>query len=381
MSSFQTPPPLPPFKPLRPKVGQPQAKVAQPQVQKLHVPLREASKAVPVKQARWIAASPRDNPETAVKATTWAIRGRIQHESQATYEAAKQVVRDRIRKIVGNTASDPDIEDIISRLTAALRSAEVTVNFKAQEFFANKNTSASYTQMFERHSTMTGTGRYSHRIDVAKATQSGGVEERARYEEEKFILPVTPRRADMFANCVTRFGRTGGLHQMQQGSDLFVPNNSHFVGATRPRYTALNYTGDRNGACANNGHTYGCSVLVWKHDVKRRATFCPADTFLPQVTRETFCTYETMEVMLAWIEDAVLQDLYDMVVRNLPASPRPGRFIECHIYDSLNFHGMLDHIRVSHTDLQDSDQPQSAIERNITEFCQRNGTHWVWATK
>jgi hypothetical protein len=333
----------------------------------------------------WIVTSPRDNPETASKATSWAIRGRIQHESQVAYEVAKQAVRDRIRNLVGNTASDLDVEDIISRLTKALQDAEVTINFKAHEFFANENTSESYAGMFERHHIVAGIGPHTRRVDVAKATQSGGVLERVRWEEQKFILPVAPRRGDMFANCVTRFGRTEGMHTYQDNGVEYVSNNSHFVGATRPRYAALNYTGDSNGACAAHATTYGWSVFVWKHDVKRRATFCPTDSFLTQVTPDTFCTYDTMEVMLAWIEDAVLKDLYDMVCLNKTVAPRNyGKYIECHIYDPLVFHGMLAHIRVSHMDLvmaAMTGKSRSDIEQNIRKFCERNGTSWTWAAR
>jgi hypothetical protein len=353
-----------------------------PQAKTPRINLRQASKAVPVKRDPWKKTSPRDIPEMAHKATTSAIRDRVQHLSKEGCENERENVRNRIGDLVQRLDPHLDVEEVIARLTRALQDAEVTTNFDASRFFANENSSSSYEGMFERNHIEAGIGENARRVDVAKATPSGGVSNRVKFEEDRIIVPISPRRADMFANCVSRFGRTEGMHQFQPNSDLYIPNNRHFVGSTRPRYAALNYTGSSNGACAGDGVIYGFSVLVWKHDVKRRATFCPTDSFMGDVNDTTFCTYDNMEVMLAWLEDTVLKDLYDKVISNEMVFPRARyKYIECHIYDQLNFQTMLDHIRVSRYDLEEARIREEDFRPKIEKFCARNGTRWMWASK
>jgi hypothetical protein len=164
--------------------------------------------------------------------------------------------------------------------------------------------------------------------------------------------------------------------------DVWVPSNADFNGLTRPRYAAL-YTRDRNGACAADGDTYGYSVLVWKDELKYGASFCAGDSFFGSVTREKICDYDTMTALLAYMDEEIIRDLYEMVVKNKQAKPRSLKFIECHSHRPMHFKGMLDHIRVSPQELQRSKRSirsaLSVMEQNLNTFCKKNGVYWAKA--
>ena len=258
-----------------------------------------------------------------------------------------------------------------------IRRAEVTVNFRAHEWFATECTYESYTHMFERHRAAGPGGRM---LDVARSTQSGDPTRRTQVEEEKLVRLATPTRGRMnlLGNATNRFGQTGGL--TQNGAD-WMPNNIHFVGASRPRYSAVNYTGDRNGSCAAEGHMYGRSVLVWKDHVKRRGTFCAGDSFNPEVDETKICTYDTIAALLAWMADNVFEDLYDKVRHRKQIAPLAQNYIECHVHTQLRFREDLDYVRLDHSEAANSPRTgsgMSVVELNARKFCERNRVRLEW---
>jgi hypothetical protein len=277
----------------------------------------------------------------------------------------------------GEDPEEDRVLDVVRRMTRTLQEAEVTINFKADEWFAGENTYDAYTQMFERHQITDNQGR---RLDVAKTTPSSTPDRRAQCEERKFLGPMdTDRRGklNLGANAVNRFGQTEG---MRPQGEYWIPDNPHFVGASRPRYAALNFTGDRNGALASEAQYYGHSVLVLKDDVKRIATFCAGDSFLQFVQPGQFCTYDTMAALITWMHADLFEDLHAKVVHNRTVQARPGKYIECHIFGPLRFRDKLESIRASKQELLKSHGGRSlrtaarlyGAEVNLRKFCEAN---------
>jgi hypothetical protein len=360
----------------------------------------------PFQPKRWLRREPLgptpDERLAQTKSTLLANRewfdriDRIEHETLAAYN---EVTVDVFRRLYGLLLGKGDmkpltvhdenhpayiqaedhIDGLMKRLTDELQNAELTVNFRADQWFARENTAESYTQMFERHPQTYGE---VFQRDVAKSTQSGDPSHRAQFEEQKLVPPpaLTRGSLNLVANAPNRFSQTGGMSQV--GED-WVPNNPNFIGASRPRYAGLNYTGDRNGACAAEGDRYGYSVLVWKPDLKTRASFSAYDSFLPLVTAAKICTYRTITALLAWMHDSMLEDLYDKVVHQKSIKPRvDGQYIECHIHEPMLFRESLDIIRVSPRELAPGVRNLrkamgiSEVEKNLRNFCERNHVRW-----
>jgi hypothetical protein len=144
------------------------------------------------------------------------------------------------------------------------------------------------------------------------------------------------------------------------------------LGSTRPRYTALNYTGLPGGAVASEGAMYGRSVLVWKDDLKRKATYCVGDSFNAQVHDKSLCTYDTMGALLFFMAVTqegcrVFQDLFELIFEQKPASSIAGWYLECHIYEELRFKGNLKCVRLHKA------EEVGNVRANVEDFCKRKG--------
>ena len=354
------PPPLPPFN-----------------------PRRRAGQQTSPPQRSWVRGTVEDTPanrDQQARATAAASRARIAYEAEGAYQQAYQEAYDRVeRKLIaeGENPTEELVLDAVRHMTRTLQEAEVTINFKADEWFAGENTYDGYTQMFERHQITDNQGR---RIDVAKTTPSGKPDRRAQCEEAKFLGEMDLQRRgrlNLGANTVNRFGQTEG---MRPQGEYWIPDNPHFVGASRPRYAALNFTGDHNGALAAEGQYYGRSVLVLKDDVKRIATFCAGDSFMGWVQPGQFCTYETMTALIAWMPAELFEDLYAKALQNRTVAARPGKYIECHIFGPLRFRDKLMTIRASKPELLKSQGGRSlrtatrlyGAEVNLRKFCEAN---------
>ena len=309
---------------------------------------------------------------------------RIEHESQVTYDATLQSVADYMCRFLqwkGEDASSRSAGQHLQVMAEYLQGCEVTTNFRADQWFAQPNGTTHYLGMFEKNKA-TIDGR---KQDVARATQSGGPDVRDAAEMGK-MFPTALASAskgvrgkfNLIANAPKRFAATGGLTPMKvpgkngAEDEVWRATNPHYIGSTRPRYTALNYTGTPGGALSAEGAMYGQSVLVWKDDLKRKATFCLGDSFNASVTAKSLCTYDTLGVLMAFMLESnealnVFQDLFELIFENKPASPIALWYIECHIYEELRFKGNLKCVRLHGAEATGN------VRANVEDFCRRKG--------
>ena len=309
---------------------------------------------------------------------------RIEHESQVTYDANLASAADYMRRFLewkGVDASSRSVGQYLQVMAEHLQQCDVTTNFRADQWFAQPNGSTHYRGMFEKHKANID-GRQQ---DVARATQSGGPDMRDLAETGKMFssaLESTSKgvrgKFNLIANAPKRFATTGGLTPMKvpgkngAEDEVWKAANPHYIGATRPRYTALNYTGVPGGALATEGEMYGRSVLVWKDDLKRKSTFCLGDSFHDSVTAKSLCTYDTIGVLPAFMvasDDGlnVFQDLFELIFENKPAAPIPLWYVECHVYEELRFKGNLKCVRLH------AAEAIGNVRANIEDFCKRKG--------
>jgi hypothetical protein len=222
---------------------------------------------------------------------------RIEHESQVTYDETLESLSDftsRFLESKGEDGSARSVGQHLQVMAEYLQGCDVTTNFKANEWFRQPNGTTTYLGMFEKNKANID-GRQQ---DVARATQSGTPDIRDRAEMQKMFpnrlaSPANAARGkfNLIANAPNRFAASGGITPVKvpgkngMEDEVYKAANPHYIGSTRPRYTALNYTGLPGGAVAS----------VFEHK---------------------------------------------------PASSIAGWYLECHIYEELRFKGNLKCVRL-----------------------------------
>jgi hypothetical protein len=262
-------------------------------------------------------------------------------------------------------------EELLAALSLLLENAPLTININGKKWFEDPNESKSYTQMFEV-SKLTIEGRVR---DVAKPTQSGLPSTRDDFERYKLLKlspDSLPQHGKFFGGSALRFGDTGGL-KPKQGGLVYVPNNTNFVGASRPRYAAVNYSNSPNGAV---GALYGRSCFVLHDWLKDKATFCAGDSFAGWVDPTKFCNKKTMGALIAWAPDPILEHLVDVYLGQARPSIRdyvandPGKyFIEAHLYQEVEFKTC---VKALHLSVSEAGK-YLRNRKHALEFCNDNG--------
>jgi hypothetical protein len=285
---------------------------------------------------------------------------RIASRNQPEFEAAKDVARQRLAAWRPGTEEETSMR--LEMMIQRLQQSDLTINFNAKDWFRNPCPYTSYKQMFE----MCQVVENGRKIDLVTENAWNFPGKRDDEERKKLfglggVTPLQRGAGNLLMNAPQRFGLTGGLARVKPGGALLRPKNPHFVGASRPRYAALNFNNCPNGAAPG----YGPSALVLKDSVKLRASFCAGDTFGSHITAKTFCTYDTLGALLAWAEDDLFDDLARAVLDN-DMKKNSTNFFECHIYEPLEFRSTLERIDFSHRDYQAADW------QNVVDFCNRN---------
>src|SRR5262249_17938146 len=173
---------------------------------------------------------------------------------------------------------------------------------KEKGWFVQPCTYESYKQGYE---IFKGEDEFGNPIDLAMADMGGQSASDRTKTETKKIVHAEPQRGNITSGAVSRFSEPGRLKSVDDTK--MKPTNPNFVGASRPRYAALNYTYNPNGAVANPLYGYSCFVL--KPHLRQLATYCGRDSISPDVTAQTICTLNTLGALLVWMKDETLINL------------------------------------------------------------------------
>ena len=174
-----------------------------------------------------------------------------------------------------------------------------------------------------------------------------------------------------------RFGDTGGMNTtcVGPGKYAYYAKNNNFVGASRPRYAAVNYAQYPNGPV---GDLYGQSVLVLHDWLKDHATYCAGDSFAGWVNNDKICTRAALGSLIAWAPEKLLDHLVSVVFQGSQAPPlitaKSGDtggmlFMEAHLYQEVLFGTCVKALHLSHRETGG----RLAIQKHASDFCRRNG--------
>jgi hypothetical protein len=132
--------------------------------------------------------------------------------------------------------------------------------------------------------------------------------------------------------------------------DKYRAKNPNWLGASRPRYAALNYSNNPNGAVADEA-LYGLSCFVLKNHLKNLATYCAADSASHTVTAKKICTRRTLGALLLWMEERMLINLRNAYLKqpteDLIKQKHTYDFLECHMYSDVTFHADVKEMHLS----------------------------------
>jgi len=313
-----------------------------------------------------------------------AVTGRVSSELSPQYRQLMVRAVQRIQAIKGNGF---DALALVAALTNYLDKCKLTVNFCAfrdkdndytvwlgQGWFCQPCTYDSYKQAFEIR---TGEDYLGRKRDLVPDMMAGeGSNIRAANESTK-IVHAEPQRGKMLSGAVSRFSdprrpddQGVAFKPLPDNNKLLAARNPHFVGASRPRYAALNYTNNPNGAVPDP--LYGLSCFVLKDHLKNLATYCAADSKSDKVTAQTICTRKTLGALLAWMDDAILENLLAAwssgPTKNLIQEGKAMCFLECHMYSDVTF---LSEVEEMHLSLREVGDKHTKQHKNAKEFAKK----------
>jgi hypothetical protein len=205
----------------------------------------------------------------------------------------------------------------------------LTINFKAPNWFYNKNPYKSYTNFWERGKTGASSDKGArNRAEMQLASYGGKRRPHARMtkDEEKAL------------ERITEYGILEG--------EKFVPR-------MRPRYAALDFAGCRYGGCTKYGHSY----FVLHDFLKANATFCHKDSFgvnddlygrrdeyggKVHNLQTTTCTYATIGRLLLYCRPEQLVEIANYALKVKQQGTADSIFlgnlyIEAHLHADLVF--------------------------------------------
>lgn len=254
---------------------------------------------------------------------------------------------ERERNITG-----PLAEWARDNMISLLQKAELTINFKAYEFF-NIPPAKSYQNYFQRN------------------RDYGGYGTTRENTEQKLFKYSAPASLTNIQEVIDRI--------MKRGNHNDGVNRS-FAPTVRPRYGALNVMGDPAGP--SSAHLYGTSVFVLKEYMKHKCTFTYGDSFSYNSIPDThfvnpLANYLYLDRVLVDMDRRTFECLYKKAHKMAlkQGETRGHRYIEAQIHNDIVFSRDVETIRVSKTELKIGNNDQQLRDRieAIALFAIRNG--------
>jgi hypothetical protein len=273
-------------------------------------------------------------------------------------------------------AKNSVLTSVIEQMTWRLQSADLTINFNAHRWFASRNASRSYQQMYERG---------AHTATAADGSQQLRISGTAN--NDPFKRDSADTRVTFGQNINTpgmqgaaRFMQTGGLQDKvvkADGTQTYAVNNTHFNPKARQNFAGLNYARIMKGAAP----LYGASYLILKPGFKTNAIYYMGDTFDHKITAAHRATHGMLFSLILYAAPDAVKQLLDTCYRGIQ-NPRnyndATQLIEAHIFDEIRFAGGVETMMLNTASLgvglleTPEIRPETVVE-NATEFCTRNG--------
>ncbi|HRI72373.1 MAG TPA: hypothetical protein PK156_49400 [Polyangium sp.] len=191
--------------------------------------------------------------------------------------ALEQLDQDLQRWVFRRSPTLRELREGYEKIHRSLQSADLTINFDARGWFAAKNMSDTYAQVYERTVDAEGNVQLPSlgmNPGDLRALADDMVTIPAEWET---IQPVqrglAPRQGDLRVREKMQFGAAVAVRN--NNVKTFTSGNQKFDPKAKQVFAALNYGRRPHGAAAGYGHSY----FVLKPELKVRALYYPNDTF------------------------------------------------------------------------------------------------------
>lgn len=227
---------------------------------------------------------------------------------------------------------DAVIRAVIQGMTRHLQASDLTINFRASNWFDRPNHSKTYLQMYERGAKKVKGADGSEELHI----QTGAMNNAGARDTADTRVTFGANVSTPGMQGVARFMQTGGGKTVKNDMSTIMIPNKHFNPKARQNFAALNYHGGKNGGATG----YGSSFLVLNDSFKRHAIYYMGDTFDPNISAASRATYGTLASLLLYADAQVLKGLIDSCHRGMHLPDTNGKYmIEAHVFQAIRFKG------------------------------------------
>lgn len=289
-------------------------------------------------------------------------------------------------------------EDAFDRLTRALQSRDLTINFKAYKWFTAENPYETYAQMYERG--LKGGRMILDDSDPDNPAEiRAGADDRVTFPSHWNAAQPALRRGQQGAITLSPKGPSTKqiMGRMMAGRTLLAENqlvppsnhlnrvplagqhagyespNPKFDAKTKQVFAAVNYGRRPSGACTKYGHSY----MVLSSKYKTNAIYFPEDTFYASGANLQV-SYQVLGALFLKAKPLMRKNIVDSCFDNvrLPDSSDGSDLMEAHIFEPVRFGGGVESIILngeSPVDAEPAHPVTPQIVTNAKTFCRKWG--------
>lgn len=247
-----------------------------------------------------------------------------------------------MRMIILFRLSPLEVENVYNKLVKHLQNSDLTINFKANEFFDGAAKDRLFNA-FERNNTPDYMGQ------------------RDRAEEGLFD----------YSNTRGKSGTKGVLDRVKKFGRYGANTNPSFAPSMRPKYAALNFASYREGAAKS----YGRSCMILKDHVKHNCSFTDKDSFgyIGNTSgASVVANYHHVSRLIVNMEERMLKALYNIATGNYLEAVRFGGYIEAQVHGNILFNRDVKRICIDNMEMQATPNPDR-LKDTIVQFAKKNG--------
>lgn len=248
-----------------------------------------------------------------------------------------------MRMMILFRSSPMEVENAYRRLVKHLQDSDLTVNFKANEFFDGATAKDRLFNAFERSNTPS----YMSQRDQA--------------EEGLFD----------YSNTRGKTEKKGVLDRVKKFGRYAAGTNPSFAPSMRPKYAALNFANYREGAAKS----YGRSCMILKEHVKHNCSFTDRDSFgyIGNASGASMtANYHHISRLIENMEERMLKALYNIATGNYLEVVRFGGYIEAQVHGNILFNRDVKKICIDNMEMQATPNPDR-LKDTIVQFAKKNG--------
>jgi hypothetical protein len=252
------------------------------------------------------------------------------------------------------------MQALLTKITFMLQSAELTINFDAGSWFSKPNEYNSYTQMYERGTTVVETEDGKRELRL-KGNALNPADERDR-ADARVTFGANINSPDR--GGIARLMSTGEVVATDQ-ADQFRIRNGQFNPKARQIFAGLNYGRRPRGSNIQ----YGRCKLVLRDDLKRNAIYYMGDTFLEGINSSHRVSYGTLTAVLLHATPQAVNQILDSCFRlmQLEDTDDMRELLEAHIFEPVQFRHDVAEIVI------DDSLTTPDIKKNAEAFAKKHG--------